>query len=96
MTYVLQPPNDSAMPDSNAPGLDTSLVQVARQVYANYCQAHIDPLQPAGVAVGRDSHRGQIIFNLRPVLLPDEDFVPFDQLEPSENEMAESIAVETK
>lgn len=96
VTYVSQSFNDSVAFENAAPAFDTSLLQAARSVYANYCQAHTEPLQPAGVAVGRDSHRGQLIFNGKPVLLPDEYFVPFDQLDFSEDEVAEPLEVEPK
>ena len=96
MTYDFQPSNDSLIAEHNIPVFNISLLQVAREIYAKYCQAHTEPLQPAGVAVGRDSHRGQLIFNGKPVLLPDEYFVPFDQLDLSEDEGVEPLEVESK
>jgi len=37
--------------------------------------------RPFGVAINRDNHRGQLIFNNKPILLPGECFVPIKQIE---------------
>ncbi len=59
--------------------LDPALLQVARQIYQAYCEVH--PRQahiPSGVVIDRFSYRGQVTSTDRPILLPQECFVPID------------------
>jgi hypothetical protein len=37
--------------------------------------------RPCGVAINRDTYRGQLIFRENPILLPRESFIPLKQLE---------------
>jgi hypothetical protein len=63
--------------------LDPSLLQSARQIYRTYYEVHPDQVQrPIGVAIDRFTHRGQLIFTRKPVLLPQECFIPLSQIEP--------------
>jgi hypothetical protein len=57
------------------------LLKAAQNIYSNYCQCHMAPQQPVGVAIDRDTHRGHLIFAGKPILLPQECFVPFSDLE---------------
>jgi hypothetical protein len=62
--------------------LDPTLLRSAKRIYRTYCV--INPKvnkRPLGVAIHRDSYRGQLIFNAKPILLPGEYFVPVKQLE---------------
>lgn len=62
--------------------LDPSLLKAARKIYRAYQQVNPDHIQrPLGVAISRLTYRGQVIFFRKPVLLPDECFIPFDQME---------------
>jgi hypothetical protein len=62
--------------------LDSSLLQAARQIYRDYYEVHTEQVQrPIGVAIDRFTHRGQLIFGRKPILLPQECFVPFNQIE---------------
>ncbi len=62
--------------------LDPSLLQAARQIYRTYYEVHPDQVQrPLGVAIDRYTYRGKLIFTGKPVLLPQECFVPFNQIE---------------
>ena len=62
--------------------LDPALLRSARQIYRTYCEVHPDlPQRPTGVAIDRYTHRGKLIFKRKPILLPQECFVPFSQLE---------------
>ncbi|NEO31242.1 MAG: hypothetical protein F6K36_12570 [Symploca sp. SIO3C6] len=62
--------------------LEPSLLRAARQIYRTYCEVHPNLAQePYGVAIDRHTHRGKLIFRSRPILLPQECFVPFSQLE---------------
>lgn len=62
--------------------LDPSLLQSARNIYRTYFEVHPeDPGRPIGVAIDRFTHRGKLIFSGKPVLLPQECFVPIAQIE---------------
>lgn len=62
--------------------LDPSLLQAARQIYRTYFEVHPDKVQrPIGVAIDRYSYRGKLIFGNKPILLPQECFVPLNQIE---------------
>jgi hypothetical protein len=62
--------------------LDPALLRAARQIYRTYYEVHPDLTQrPSGVAIDRYTHRGKLIFRSRAILLPQECFVPFSQLE---------------
>lgn len=62
--------------------LDPALLRAARQIYRTYYEVHPDIAQrPYGVAIDRYTHRGKLIFRSKVVLLPQECFVPFSQLE---------------
>lgn len=62
--------------------LDSSVLQAARLSYRLYRDGHVEQLRrPLGIAVSRVDHRSYLIFNQKPVLLPNECFVPFDQIE---------------
>jgi hypothetical protein len=63
--------------------LDPSLLQSARHIYRTYYEVHPEQVQrPLGVAIDRFTHRGKLIFTGKPVLLPQECFVPISQIEP--------------
>jgi len=62
--------------------LDPKLLRMARRIYRSYCVLHPKVhRRPLGIAIHRDSHRGQLMFNQKPILLPGECFVPIKQLE---------------
>lgn len=62
--------------------LDPSLLQAARTIYRTYYEVHPEQVQrPIGVAIDRFTHRGKLIFGGKPVLLPQECFVPLNQIE---------------
>ena len=62
---------------------DPTLLQAAQQIYRTYYEVHPDEVQrPLGVAIDRFSHRGKLIFNGKPILLPRECFVPINHIEP--------------
>lgn len=70
--------------DSNM--LPATLLQAARAIYNNYRQSHAEPQRPLGVAIDRQTHRGHLIFTGKPVLLPQECFIPLNQIETLEEE----------
>jgi hypothetical protein len=62
--------------------LDPSIIRAARQIYRTYCVLNAKiTRRPSGVAIDKDSYRGQLIFKNKPILLPGECFVPLKQLE---------------
>jgi hypothetical protein len=62
--------------------VDPALLRAARQIYRTYYEVHPDLIQrPLGVAINRLNHRGKLIFSGKPILLPQECFVPFSQIE---------------
>lgn len=62
--------------------LDPALVRSARQIYITYYEVHPGLMErPIGVAINRFTHRGKLIFAGKPILLPQECFIPFSQIE---------------
>ncbi|MGB7086977.1 MAG: hypothetical protein WBD47_15565 [Phormidesmis sp.] len=63
--------------------MDPELIKAARHIYRTFYEVHPEVMQrPIGVAIGRSNHRGKLVFGDKPVLLPQECFVPFSQIEP--------------
>ena len=63
--------------------LDPELIKAARHIYRTFYEVHPEVVQqPIGVAIGRLTRRGKLVFGDKPVLLPQECFVPFSQIEP--------------
>ncbi len=69
--------------DADFSGLiDPVIVRAARQIYRTYYEVHPELIQrPLGVAIDRFTLRGKLIFSGKPILLPQECFVPFSQIE---------------
>ena len=62
--------------------LDPTLVQAAKKIYRTYCNLHSQMTKrPFGVAIHKDTYRGQLVFREKPILLPGECFVNINQLE---------------
>lgn len=84
MVYAAQKqPVSSRVDDSDFTTLlDPALIRSARLIYTTYYEVHPGLIQrPLGVAINRFTHRGKLIFSGKPVLLPQECFVPFSQIE---------------
>ncbi|MBD2580422.1 hypothetical protein H6G50_22435 [Oscillatoria sp. FACHB-1406] len=63
--------------------MDPSLILAARSIYLTYYSVHPERQDlPIGVAIHRHSYRGKLIFGRKPILLPRECFIPFNQIEP--------------
>ncbi len=84
MVYVSQkqqPQNRVDEADFTA-WLDPALIRSARLIYTTFYEVHPGLIQrPIGVAINRFTHRGKLIFSGKPVLLPEESFIPFSQIE---------------
>lgn len=62
--------------------LDPASLKVAQEIYQHYRNINAEPVQrPSGVVIRRSSGRVQLIFSATPILLPDEYFVPFEEIE---------------
>ncbi|MFZ4639683.1 MAG: hypothetical protein ACOYMP_04660 [Nodosilinea sp.] len=90
--YSLQqsapPANPSSFSNPEVNGLlptllNPALLKSARQIYRTYYEVHPEDVQrPIGIAISTKTHRGKLIFGDRPVLLPNECFIPLNQIEP--------------
>lgn len=61
---------------------DVNLLRAARDIYLAYFQVHSQRMnRPSGVAINPTHYRGQLVFSHKPILLPDEYFVPFEHIE---------------
>lgn len=74
---------DSRVESTDFPVLiDPTVIRAARQIYRTYYEVHPELIQrPLGVAINRFNLRGKLIFSGKPILLPQECFVPFSQIE---------------
>jgi hypothetical protein len=62
--------------------VDPEVVRSARLIYQTYYEVHPELTEPPlGVAINRLTHRGKLIFTGKPILLPQECFVPFEWIE---------------
>lgn len=62
--------------------LDANLLRAAQQLYRDYCESQPDTVRrPVGIAIHRLTHRGKPIFTEKPILLPEECFIPLNQIE---------------
>jgi hypothetical protein len=62
--------------------LDPAILRAARRIYRTYCVLHSKlNKRPFGVAINKENHRGQLLFNTKPILLPGECFVPIKHIE---------------
>jgi hypothetical protein len=76
------PEQMAANPIQSPQLLDPTLLRAARLLYRAYQEVHRERMdRPVGVAINRLTHRGQLIFRGKPILLFTESFVPFEQIE---------------
>lgn len=87
MTYVPQQLDPLTSSVNYPPELfNPSLLVAARKIYSSYQKTHSDnPRRPTGVAIHQGTCRGQLVFRGKPILLPYECFVPFEQIEATES-----------
>lgn len=68
---------------SSTSPFDPALLKAARHIYRTYYEVHPEVVErPIGVAIGRTTRRGKLIFGRKPILLPHESFIPLAQIEP--------------
>jgi hypothetical protein len=64
------------------PSRDLSALNAARELYQTYLRIHESRAkEPLGVVLHRTSYRGKLMFREAPVLLPEEHFISFQQLQ---------------
>lgn len=84
--WVLQPKEWGVPlnpPDELPSFVDSGLFRTAQVIYRDFQTARPDfSKRPTGIVVDRVSHRGKPVFTQNPALLPTEDFVPVEQLDP--------------
>lgn len=79
-----QTPTNQTIPVDVPPLIDPSILQAARQAYRLFTETNYDAeRRPTGVVVSRYTYKGKTIFATRPILLPEEYFVPINQIEAS-------------
>ena len=81
MTYVHNPPDQNQNSDPIQLPSPELMLAFARETYQTYCQIHIDAQPPIGIAMDRNTGRGQLIFSEQPILLPHECFISADQIQ---------------
>jgi hypothetical protein len=81
--YALQQEQATFTHSKKHPSLiDPTVIRAASHIYYTYCEVHPEIVGKAtGVAISRVTHRGKVIFTKYPVLLPQECFVPLNQIE---------------
>ncbi|CDM97132.1 MAG: hypothetical protein P5702_18035 [Limnospira sp. PMC 1291.21] len=79
----LTPPKNPDLPLNQESRIqDPQLLRIARRVYHAYSEVHAKRMRrPSGVAIHLRSYRSLLLFSPKPVLLPGECFIPFDQIE---------------
>ncbi len=71
----------TAVPNS-AVFFDPELIKAARKIYRTYCNLNSqNNRKPIGVAIDRESYKGQLVFREKPILLPRECFIDINQIE---------------
>ena len=80
--YALKQDQNRYTNTPQPPLVDSNLVRAAGQIYYTYCEVHPEiEGQASGVAINRANYRGKVIFTQHPALLPEECFVPLNQIE---------------
>ncbi len=70
-----------AVPNSTV-FFDPTLIKAARKIYRTYCNLNSQASRkPCGVAINRETYKGQLVFRAKPILLPGECFIPINQIE---------------
>ncbi len=91
MTYVHNPPDQNRISEPVQLPSPEMMLASARETYQAYCQIHIDAQPPIGVAMDRNTGRGQLIFSEQPILLPHECFISVDQMQIEDVPQSEDV-----
>ena len=71
-------------PEQDIPStlIDAALIRAAGDIYHTHREVHPEITgRASGVAIHRENYRGKVIFRNQPVLLPEERFIPVEQIE---------------
>lgn len=91
MTYVHNPPDQNRHSEPAPLPSQEVMLASARETYHAYCQIHTDTQPPVGVAMDRNTGRGQLIFAEQPILLPHECFISVAQMQHEDPPQPEDI-----
>lgn len=84
---MVQELNPTPETQNLTPLFDPYLLRVAQHIYQKCYEIHPTKAeQMEGVAIDRETHRGQLIFKEKPILLPWETFIPSEELDADEVE----------
>ncbi|WP_413164576.1 hypothetical protein ACL6C3_01320 [Capilliphycus salinus ALCB114379] len=79
---MLLSPERPLAPQSDQSWLDADLLRVAREIYHAYLRVHVRQMRrPSGVVIHPKTYRGLLVFSSRPILLPQERFIPIDYID---------------
>ncbi len=82
MASVVEDNNHEEIITGSPDLLDPNVLKSARDIYNTYCNFRSKLTKtPMGVAIDRKTHRGQLLFAKKPILLPWENFIPMDQIQ---------------
>lgn len=82
MTYISESFRQQNVAETEIPRLiDPVLLRASREIYRKYALHRKVNKRPLGVAIDKETHRGQLIFKNRIILLPGECFVSLKQIE---------------
>lgn len=78
---MVQQIDSHSEPHNFSPPIDPSLLHAARNIYVQCYAAYPEKAeQTSGVAIDRETYRGQLMFRDNPILLPWESFIPSEEL----------------
>lgn len=79
---MVQQVNSIPETENVSPLFDPYLLRVAQHIYDKCYEIYPQKAeQMQGVAIDRETYRGQLIFKEKPILLPWETFIPSTELE---------------
>ncbi len=59
-----------------------ALLQAAQEIYRSYYESNARMVsRPVGVVINQVTYRGRVIFSGKPILLPQETFLPLNEIE---------------
>ncbi|MFP4254408.1 MAG: hypothetical protein ACLFRN_08040 [Halothece sp.] len=84
---MVQQVNSTPDTENVSPLFDPYLLRVAQHIYEKCYEIYpYKAQQMQGVAIDRETYRGQLIFKEKPILLPWETFIPSEEIDTDEVE----------
>lgn len=83
MLYAVQQRSENQTQRVELPKVvDPILLKAAQKIYRTYCEVNPNMVKrPTGVVINQLTYRGQLLFSSKPILLPQECFIPLSQIE---------------